>query len=233
MPLSVQTNQNVALQYEIASVGDRILANIIDWTIYFSWILAMVATINILPNYTTNTFFQVGFITLPIVLYPLLTEYYLNGQTVGKKAIKIKVVALDGGKPTLGAYLMRWLLAIIDCFPFSPVVAIVTIAINGKGQRLGDIAAATTVVKIGSKVSLSDIALDEIPDNYRVSYPEAIALNDQDINTLRRVLQKNNEEIVQLTADRVGAVLNNPAYGDARLFLQTVLNDNAYLALKN
>ena len=233
MPLDIQTSQNVVLQYEPASIGDRILANIIDWIIYFFWLLSMAAVISYMPRYTANVFFQVGFITIPIVLYPLLTEYFLDGQTLGKKALKVKVVALDGNKPTLGAYLMRWLLAIIDCFPFTPIVGIIAIVINGKGQRLGDMAAGTTVIKLGNKVSLSDVLYTETPANYRVTYPDALNLSDQDMNTIRRVLQKNNPELTNFTADHVGNLLNVPILADSRAFLQTIVSDHAHLALKD
>lgn len=233
MPLDIQTSQNVVLQYEPASIGDRILANIIDWIIYFLWLLAMVAIMSRLPGYAANTFFQVGFIFIPIALYPLLTEYFLDGQTLGKKALKVKVVTLDGNKPTLGAYLMRWLLAIIDCFPFTPVVGIVSIVINGKGQRLGDMAAGTAVIKLGNKVTLSDVLYTETPANYRVTYPDALNLSDQDMDTIRRVLQKNNLELTNFTAAHVGNLLNAPIQADSRAFLQTIVIDHAHLALKN
>ena len=68
-------------------------------------------------------------------------------------------VLLDGSPPTLGAYLLRWLLILVDTEILTPLVAIITIAANGKGQRIGDIAAGTTVVKTTKRVTLSQVAV--------------------------------------------------------------------------
>ena len=80
-------------------------------------------------------------VNLPTTFYSLIFEIAMNGQTPGKYLNKIRVVKIDGSKPTLGSYLTRWLLRIIDIWFFTGSVAVFTILFNGKGQRLGDIAA--------------------------------------------------------------------------------------------
>ena len=181
-------------------------------------------------NDDLSVFLIVLTIFLPILLYPLLSEYFLNGQTPGKRAMNIRVVRLDGNKPTLGAYILRWLLIIIDVGIFTPVVAIVAIAVNGKGQRIGDIAAGTAVIKTVKRVNLSQVVYQSLPDDYKVTYPEAGQLNDRDIETIRQVLRKRNEELLDQTAEKVSGVLGIANINEPRTFLLTIINDYTYLA---
>jgi len=60
----------------------------------------------------------------------------MNGQSVGKRAMNIRVINLDGTQPTLGAYLMRWLFRLVDTMIFGSVVALVVASANGKGKEL-------------------------------------------------------------------------------------------------
>ncbi|TAE95622.1 MAG: RDD family protein, partial [Runella slithyformis] len=209
MSVRVQTSQNVDVEYEPASIGERILANLIDYLIYIAWGIGGILLFQAFHSGgSLSTFFSILFLFLPIAFYPLFTEYFLNGQTLGKKALKIRVVRLDGGKPTLGAYILRWLLIVIDSQLFTPFVAVVAVAAGGKGQRVGDIAAGTTVVKINKTVSLDDITYQPLAENYTVRYPEAAQLSDRDIETVRVVLRKANFDLTNRTAERVSGVLN-------------------------
>lgn len=231
MSVRIQTSQNVELEYELASLGDRILATIIDRLIYLGWAIAWFGLFSVLKlGENQSIFFVVLTIVLPILLYPLLSEYFLNGQTLGKRAMNIRVVRLDGNKPTLSAYLLRWLLLIIDTGIFTPVVAIIAIAANGKGQRIGDIAAGTTVIKTTKRVNLSQVVYQELPEDYKVTYPEAAQLNDRDIETIRQVLRRRNEELTQQTAEKVSNVLDITNITESRTFLLTIINDYTYLA---
>ena len=48
-------------------------------------------------------------ISLPMLLYSLVTEVMMHGQTIGKKLMNIRVISLDGGEPELSQYLVRWM----------------------------------------------------------------------------------------------------------------------------
>jgi len=231
MSVRFQTSQNVDVEYELASIGDRILANLVDYLIYFGWVLAAgwLFSVSDLKS-DLSTFFIILGVVLPILFYPLLTEYFLNGQTLGKRAMKIRVLRLDGSKPTLGGYILRWLLIVIDCQLFTPLVAVVAVAAGGKGQRFGDIAAGTTVVKTRTVVSLNEVIYQPTADDYRVTYPDAASLTDRDVETIRQVLRKQNPVLLDHTANRVSNVLNTSNYTNARHFLTTVINDYAHLA---
>ena len=233
MSVQINTSQNVQLDYEPASIGERILANVIDYLIYLAWVILTAFLLKSMNGGgDSSQFFFYLIIILPILMYPLLSEYFLNGQTIGKRALSIKVVMLDGSKPTLGAYILRWILIIVDLGIFSQLIAVLTIAINGKGQRVGDIAAGTTVIRTEKRVSLGQVMYQQLPEDYRLKYSEASNLTDRDIETIRQVLRRGNDNLTFSTAERVRTVMNLSEVGDADLFLRTVINDYAYLALK-
>ena len=86
-------------------------------------------------------------IYLPVFFYNLAFEILMNGQTLGKRALNIKVVRLDGTSPTIANYIFRFILWPIDVF-LSGSIAITLISLTKNGQRLGDLAGGTTVVKL-------------------------------------------------------------------------------------
>jgi uncharacterized RDD family membrane protein YckC len=231
--MQIQTSQNVSLDYDVASIGDRILANLVDYAVYLGWAIFVMVLISALGGLETanSTFIIIGFVYLPIVFYPLLTEYFLNGQTLGKRALNIKVVRLDGSKPTLGGYVIRWILMIADIL-FYYFVAIVTIAINGKGQRVGDIAAGTAVVKTKRKISFDQITQQKFPDNYKLSFPEVSQLSDRDIETIRLIIKKNNLELADTTAEKISELLSVNYSTNSLTFLKTIVNDYTFVALQ-
>ncbi len=234
MSVRIQTSQNVELEYEPASIGDRILATILDRLIYIGWVLLWILIYSLLKlSGDMSVFVVILTIALPIMMYPILTEYFLNGQTLGKRAMNIRVVLLNGNQPTLGAYILRWLLILVDTELLTPLVAIITIAANGKGQRVGDIAAGTTVIKTIKRVTLNQVTYQALPEDYQVTYSEASQLNDRDIETIRQVLRNRNEELMERTSEKVSGVLGITNVADARTFLLTIINDYAHLAAKD
>jgi uncharacterized RDD family membrane protein YckC len=69
-----------------------------------------------------------------------------NGVTVGMEVLGLRVVTLDGGHPTLKAYLIRHLLWVVDS-QFWGIVGIVLVLATQRGQRLGDLVAGTVVIR--------------------------------------------------------------------------------------
>ena len=233
MSLQIETAQNVGLDYEVASVGERIIAYFIDGGVKIGWVLAIGGVGYWLfsdVGSVSSVWLIIGGLLIPILLYSLLCEYFMDGRTVGKMAMRIKVVRLDGSKATFGGYLIRWLLSIVDINMFSGLVALLTIVINGKGQRLGDIAAGTTVVRDYHTVKLADIALPVLPEGYRPTYPGVTQLSDSDIRTLRKVLLQHNPDHYESAANRVAQVLGVTFEETPYNFLVDVVNDYQYYA---
>jgi hypothetical protein len=173
----------------------------------------------------------------PYIFYPLLSEIFMDGQTIGKKAVNIKVVKLDGTQPDVGNYLLRWLIGLVECsfFFFFGAVSMIAIATSKKGQRLGDIAAGTSVVSTRRRQTLRDTAMPEVADDYTPLYPEAARLSDRDVAIIKESLQvylrgdRENSWLVHTLAEKVQTLLGVRTQQTYLEFLRTVLKDHAYL----
>ena len=232
MSVSILTSQNVLLEYEPASIGDRLLATLIDYAVFMGWILLTVA----LPaglKVNFGVYYVILVVLLPILFYDLICEWQFNGQSLGKIAMNIRVVMLDGSQPHLGAYLLRWLLRLVDTRLLSGLVAVIAIAANGKGQRIGDLAAGTTVIKLTQKVSLEQISYNSLPDTYQLQYPEVRLLSDRDIHIVREVLYRGDAASIDRAASKVKEVTGIATSLTSREFLVTILNDYQFLATQD
>ena len=237
--IQIQTTQNVALSFTPASVGDRILAHFIDWVIFIAWFLIFALLYSGLSSSLLDSkigiVFFVVFMLLPVMLYDLVFEVFMNGQSLGKRAMSIRVLALDGTSPTLGAYLMRWIFRLVDTGIFGSMVALIVTAVNGKGQRLGDIAAGTAVVKLKQTVSLAQLRQEKMQEGYVPMFSEASLLSDRDIVTIRAVLKKGSEEnnsiLVGEATQKVKEVIGIQSDMDNMKFLKQVLQDHTYLMM--
>ena len=113
--IEIQTTQNVHIEYPVASVGDRVVAGLIDQLIMIGYLIAIIFFYIWLLNVTEGSSFSYPvayfvILFLPLFFYHLLCETYLNGQSFGKKLMKMRVVKLDGTQAGIGSYFLRWIL---------------------------------------------------------------------------------------------------------------------------
>ncbi|SHK93792.1 RDD family protein [Hymenobacter psychrotolerans] len=233
--IRVQTAQNVTLEYEVASVGERILAAIIDYLILGAWALLWILLIAALGAKNNTLYVLIGVVVgATYVFYDLLCELFFNGQSLGKKARDIKVMRLDGTKPTLGDYLLRWILRIVDISTMNGLVAVIVILVNGRGQRLGDLAAGTTVISTRQRQSGGPLAPAFTSPDYMVVFPQAAQLQDHDVATIRQLLHKGleheNYTLLNEVATKVKYLTGIQTQLSDEAFLRTVLRDHAHLA---
>ncbi|MDQ2178904.1 RDD family protein [Marinifilum sp. D714] len=184
--IGIETTQNVQLNFPLASVGERIAAYLLDAVFIGVCAFFIAMMIGLLGEA-----FAIGFVFLvPVLFYSLLFETFMNGQTPGKRIMKIKVCKIDGDAPGFIHYLIRWMFRLVDITLTNGVAAILTIVIGEKGQRIGDILAKTTVVKTNHTLKLTNTILSEIPDNYQLVFPEARKIEDKDLELFKRVIQQ-------------------------------------------
>lgn len=230
--VGINTTQNVSLQYPLAGVGTRIGAFLIDYLIIMAVFLIAIFIVNDLPD--AGMWFFV-LIALFAFSYFLLSEILMNGQTVGKRAVNIKVVKLDGSKPTIGAYILRWILLPIDTQLFSGAVAIISIVITENGQRLGDILAGTTVVKLTAD-SVKNLqkrrSLVQLEEGYEPTYPEAALISDEEIRLMDKALKAFNRsgarEPMESMQQKIIGKYNITCKDLPIRFLHTLQKDHAY-----
>jgi uncharacterized RDD family membrane protein YckC len=226
----IDTTQNVSIDYEVANIGERIVASIIDYCILAAYLFTMfmgfVSIIDMFPYRQALIYI----LLIPAFFYDLLCEVALGGQSFGKKIMKIKVVRLDGSQPTFGNYLLRWLLRIIEGGAFCyGMIAMAVILINGKGQRIGDIAAGTTVIKIKPRVTLKEATLGQVHEEYIPQFPEAANLTDRDARLIKDMLQTSvrdkNHDMLLTLSEKVQTILGVEAVTGPETFLRTILKD--------
>ncbi|RZJ69627.1 RDD family protein [Flavobacterium sp.] len=236
--LSINTTQNVNIVFTAASMGDRILANIVDWIIKIAYMFLM---FGIILRYT-GVLEAIGHLdawsegavisvfSLPMMLYSLVFESWLEGQTWGKKLMKIKVVKIDGYQASFTEYLIRWFFRMVDLFLFNGLIAVITVATSKKSQRLGDMAAGTAVITLKNKINISHTILEEIGSEYVPIYPLVIKLSDNDIRivkeTFNNALSRNDFETIRKLVTKVETVtgIRNQS-GNNNDFLRTIVKD--------
>ena len=224
------TNQNIEIQLELAGLGDRILAFLIDALIIFLYAMFAAFIVSLFASLNDSFFFVIPFI--PILFYSLLFEIFTDGQSPGKKVREIKVVKTDGGSPTVFNYLLRWVLRPIDIFLYG-AVAILCIIVTKNGQRLGDIAAGTTVIKQSASLKISDISTIKKSLDHTVTYPQVKRLNDKQAELIRKALQMRRDGLNRAATDEIASKTKKFLQIETDLpnlkFLYTVLKDYEYL----
>ena len=226
--IRVRTTQNVFIDYPVGSVGDRILAYLLDRLILIIYSLA-VAAVLIQLDIESSPLLLILF-GMPWLFYSLLFEIFMNGQTPGKKVLKIKVVRLDGTPPTIGDYLLRWIFAFVDIFILSGAIADVMVAMGGKGQRLGDVVAGTSVVKLLEYQQVtSQKVFVEAEQQYTPVFSQVINLSDRDIELIQRALEANrdqgNIQPVMVITDKIKSLLQIETDMPPVKFLYTIIKD--------
>lgn len=200
--IGVETAQHVKLNYIPAGITERILAYLLDtivlgaYWIFLAGIGSMASTsTNPLESSSSEDYVWVTMliILLPILLYHLIIEILWNGYSVGKWLMGIRVVKLDGTRPELSNYLIRWLLRLFEVTMTSGGLALIAVLINGKGQRLGDIAAKTCLIKVSSRTKLEDTVFEDFKEDYEAKFPQVIELSDEDISVINEVLKARDK----------------------------------------
>jgi uncharacterized RDD family membrane protein YckC len=160
--LNIETPEQVELRFPIAGIGSRFLAlmtdSLLQGAAIFVLILGFVLVVSALPkgsggsppSSTTGKWFVAGIVLFFFLLYwgyYSLFEAFWNGQTPGKRLLKIRVIKDSGRQITLFEALARNLLRVVDIQPW-PVylVGVITMLCNREQKRLGDLVAGTIVV---------------------------------------------------------------------------------------
>lgn len=254
--IQIATPFNIDIEFELAEFHKRLLAYIIDFILLLIYMISMAyLLIGGLEFGQSSLGFILLVILLPMLFYTFLSELWMNGQTIGKKLLKIKVVSLDGGEATLGQYLLRWFLRfyewgfIIFCFFYGSMfggffvlflgglTSVIIIAVTPKSQRLGDLMAGTVVVNTKTRLSVLDTIFMQVnTTDYKVSFPAVMRLSDRDINTIKSVLtqagKRNNYDMCNRVAMKVKEVLKITTNLYPEQFLEKLLEDYNYLATR-
>jgi uncharacterized RDD family membrane protein YckC len=235
--ISITTTQNIELEYDLASLGERMVAAIVDIVILTGYIILIELFGTFSSSLFTSDLGWIAFflILLPVTFYSLLSETYLNGQSVGKKVMGIKVISLSGSQPAFSQYLIRWLFRIVDLWSSGFVLGTVMVAATEKHQRLGDLVAGTTLVKTRPRTAVSQtLYMPVVETNYVANYPEVTQLSDSDMQLVKDVLinvqKSHNTMLAVQTMNKIEDVLKiRSRHEDPVSFLYALLSDYNHL----
>lgn len=233
--LQINTTQNVNLDYKIVSIGERIVAFLIDGLILYMYAYLVSVLSNAIGYIYEDTWTQRGLaalIFLPAMFYSLLMHSIFNGRTVGKMLLKMRVVRLDGTPVHWSNYLVRWMLRLVDIWIFLGSIGILSILFSERRQRVGDAAAGTVVISTKNKTKVSHTILEEVNEEYVPQFTNVTLLTDKDVRLIKdtfRIARKSND-FKTLTALRVKveSILNTNSNLYDVQFLDTVLKDYNY-----
>ncbi|WP_299180528.1 RDD family protein [uncultured Chryseobacterium sp.] len=245
--IAINTSQNVNINFNIASVGERMLAFIIDLLIKIAYgFLALYLFFKVfnlgyllsgLDNWSVMAIYIV--ITFPIYIYPVVFESLMEGQTPGKKIMKIRVVKIDGYQASFGDYLIRWVFRLIDT-SFAGIIGLISMIISKNNQRLGDIASGTAVISLKNSINISHTILEHIHEDYIPSFPQVIALNDNDMRIIKdnytKALRVDDREIISKLSDKIKSILKleiDPTKMTERQFINIIIKDYNYYTGKD
>ncbi|SDS88245.1 RDD family protein [Winogradskyella sediminis] len=228
----IETAQNVGINQNVAGIGDRMLAYFIDSAIILLYTIGVILLLTTLNLDMGDSWAIYLLLSLPAFLYYVLLETFLNGKTVGKVLMNTRVVKLDGSKPSFANYFVRWILRIVDVVLTSGGVAAFTILIKGNGQRLGDIAAGTTVISEKQRVTIHDTLIKDIPADYVPTYSQVTMLTDKDMQTVKNLydeaVKNGHHNIILNLHHRLTKIMAIETQEQPVNFVATVIKDYNY-----
>lgn len=182
--LQINTTQNVKITFKATAAGERLLAFIIDMAIKIGYMLVLNWTVGAFNDMDQWSEIAINTVlSFPVMFYTLVLESVLQGQTIGKRALQIRVVKIDGFQASISDYVVRWFFRIVDVYILG--LGFFVILFNKKCQRLGDMAAGTAVISLKQNVNINHTILENLKENYKPSYPNVIKLSDNDARIIK------------------------------------------------
>jgi uncharacterized RDD family membrane protein YckC len=268
--IKVPTSFNIDVEFEIPEFYRRLVALLIDMVIQFCYFKIANELYNYLrrnadfldpdTNYNLEAISLLLF--LPIFIYHIIVEITMNGQSIGKRVMGIRVVHENGGRASISQFLIRWLLRISDVWIIAllifialgpdfrnPETTFIVLAALGflitdiilvisskKGQRIGDLLARSILIRTNRKASIEETVFQEVADDYTPSFPQIMQLSDRDINAIKSILEtarkKGDFDMAAAASEKIKSHLKIDSAMSPFEFLDILLKDYNYLSVK-
>jgi uncharacterized RDD family membrane protein YckC len=196
---------------------------------------------------------------LPFLVYHVVCETTMNGQSFGKKLMGIRVISEKGGKPAISQFIIRWLIRTSDFTLFIMILMIpsaryygtavfwglggvgalllvdIILVNSSKQQRLGDILAGTILISTRQKDSIEDTIFQDVGARYVPSFPQVMQLSDRDINSLKSILdtakKRHDFHLAEMASEKIKNHLQIRTTLSPFDFLEVLLKDYNYLSV--
>ena len=261
----IATNFNIDIEFTAPPFYRRLFAWVIDIIIQIFYIIVAVRFLSWIAQGMRgdeDNNMKIWAISLlfflPFLLYHVLLEITMDGQSIGKKLMGIKVISENGGKPSIGQFIIRWLirtsdytlLIIVILIPYAQIfgpqvywgvagaigllIADLVLVNTKKQQRLGDILAHTVLIDTKQKEKITDTVFLEVSEQYVPQFPQIMQLSDRDINSLKGIIdtarKHRDHHMAYMAAEKIKAHLHIDTSLEPEEFLEILLKDYNYLS---
>ncbi len=196
--ISLATPEGVEVEITLAGLGSRMAAGLYD-AVAISFLVLAESLVVVLFALALGASEALaggtagGFAFFVVIFYGVFYETYREGQTPGKRRLRIRVVG-DSGEPVeFRMALVRNLLLVVDVFITMALAAVISIVRSSRSQRLGDMAAGTLVVlsseSSGPAVDLT-VSIGALPALERARSWDTSAVSGEEVETIRHFLQR-------------------------------------------
>ncbi|MFK7800357.1 MAG: RDD family protein [Anaerolineae bacterium] len=214
--LTIDTPENVRVDFEIAGIGTRFMATLID-VLWLTGVRVLISMVGAGLFFAADLSDETGIIIASIGLlvffiigwgYYIFFEISWNGQTPGKRKMGIRTVKLNGLPISASEAIIRNLMRVVDTLPAWYAAGFVVMFLNAQARRLGDLAAGTLVIYDQTEISLNEIKRKKRTHLAGITVSERVAdmpieLIPADLHELaedflnrRPTLDKNNVQIL-------------------------------------
>jgi uncharacterized RDD family membrane protein YckC len=234
--IEINTAQNVKIDYELAGIRHRVFAFLIDFLLMCALLILVVALFDLVfININQLVIELLAFLILSF--YSIFNEIMFKGQSLGKKALGIKIIKTNGAELEFYDIFCRWSTRLIDIYLSLGGVAFFLISSNKNGQRIGDIIAGTCVIKTINtyKFSLNDIEKlnQRFIENNNLNYPLVKRLTEQDVLLIKKLVHrlkqfnnKAHEEALEKMLKKLATTLEiSEIPDDKEKFLNQVISE--------
>jgi len=262
--IRVATNFNIDLEFQAAPFHRRLLAWLIDMILLVFYMILMSRFLTAHIDKGSIDYVYISILLflfiVPVLTYHLISEILMNGQSVGKKIMGIKVVAENGGRPNISQYIIRWLIRTSDLTALSIIISsveadrtgqtkylmqvgvafcllitdVILVNASKKQQRLGDMLAHTILIRTKEEADIQQTIFQEVSHNYVPSFPQIMHLSDRDMNALKGILEtakrRGDYNMAELASEKIKAHLKIQTELSAFEFLEVLLKDYNYLS---
>lgn len=241
--ISINTTQNVNINFTVASIGARIGAYLTDGAVKFCYHLLLQWTVLsglsidtvIKDNWSMMAIYVVLYI--PLMFYTLVQEFLMEGQTIGKKLLGIKVVKIDGYQASFFDYLVRWVMRLVDMSASMYMAGMISMGMSKNHQRLGDLAAGTAVISLKNDINISHTILENLSEDYQPVFAQVVRFSDNDIRiikeTYQNALNNNDLKTIRILIEKMEKVsgIQQGSMSDAK-YVNTIIKDYNYFTGK-
>ncbi len=259
--IRIITSFNIDLEFTTASFHRRLIAWILDVFVLLFYIYVVFKSIDFFGNNgdEESTWAIVLLMIIPLLTYHLFCELLMNGQSVGKRIMSLRVVNENGGRPAISQFIIRWLIRTSDYMVvvillYGPIAAtqnmsffwkisaafalfmadVILMNSTKKHQRLGDILAHTLLIRTEQKADINDTIFLNVQDNYKPSFPQVMRLSDRDVNALKSILdtakKHHDYQLANRAAEKIQVHLKIETSMSPFDFLEVLLKDYNYLS---